>query len=194
MAVMADSPRNCEPGARTHRAPGLGSADDGARVLKRAWPAIPDSVTMARRALATFAEGAGVQGVQLDAVRLAASEALTNVVVHAYPAGQAGLIHVAAAVSSGELWFVIADDGGGMRARTDSPGLGHGLMLIADACDELTILQRSGGGTELRMLFGLRCATKQAHDAAAEDGGAIQSRESVASATSPASPRLTTTA
>jgi anti-sigma regulatory factor (Ser/Thr protein kinase) len=102
-----------------------------------------------------LAEAAGASSEQLDAVRLASSKALTNIVVHAYPANRAGLIHVAATVASGEVWVVIADDGCGLRAGKDSPGLGHGLRLIADACDELTILQRAGGGTELRMLFTL---------------------------------------
>jgi two-component sensor histidine kinase len=49
----------------------------------------------------------------------------------------------------------VADEGGGLAPRVDSPGLGLGLILIAQACDELDIIKREGGGTELRMRFGL---------------------------------------
>jgi anti-sigma regulatory factor (Ser/Thr protein kinase) len=193
MGAVADSLTFDLP-SRVGRERAALSAADRPPVLTRSWPAIAHSVPAARRALVALAEAAGASSEQLDAVRLASSEALTNIVVHAYPAKHAGLIHVAATVASGELWIVIADDGGGLRARKDSPGLGHGLRLIADACEELTILQRAGGGTELRIRFNLGDDEKTREDRSAHaPARAIQSRGSVASASAPASPRLATT-
>jgi serine/threonine-protein kinase RsbW/stage II sporulation protein AB (anti-sigma F factor) len=104
--------------------------------------------------LSRFAQSAGVSGDQLDDIRLAVSEAATNVVVHAYE-GDSGQIRVDAGLTSGNLWVLVADDGYGMRPHIDSPGLGVGLSLISQVCDEFAIAKRSSGGTEVRMRFGL---------------------------------------
>lgn len=125
------------------------------QTLSYSYPAVADSVPRAREALSKFAQSAGVSGDQLDAIRLAVSEAATNAVVHAYE-GDAGQIQVDAGLASGDLWVLVADDGYGMRPRIDSPGLGVGLSLISQVCDEVTIAKRSSGGTEVRMRFGLR--------------------------------------
>jgi serine/threonine-protein kinase RsbW len=125
----------------------------GQENLNESYPAVAASVPAARRALTGFAAGAGASAEQLEAIRLAASEALSNVVVHAYRG--AGLIHVTAAAASGELWLLIGDDGCGLVPGSDRPGLGVGLALIAQASDGLAIVNRSSGGTEVRMRFDL---------------------------------------
>jgi stage II sporulation protein AB (anti-sigma F factor) len=111
-------------------------------------------VRAARHALARFAADAGAPAEKVEAIRLASSEALTNVVLHAYERRE-GAMHVDADVGSGEIAVQIADEGVGLRPRIDKGGLGLGLALIAQACDELDIVKRAGGGTELRMHFGL---------------------------------------
>src|ERR1700734_4376859 len=68
------------------------------------------SVGWARKAVAGLAAAAGMHGERLEDVRLAVSEAVTNSVAYAYE-GDPGAVHVIAAVVSGELWVVIADDG-----------------------------------------------------------------------------------
>jgi serine/threonine-protein kinase RsbW len=124
------------------------------QTLSHTYPAVADSVPRARDALSTLAQAGGATEDQLDSIRLAVSEAATNVVVHAYE-DQPGQIQVDAGLASGELWVLIADDGYGMRPRLDSPGLGFGLALISQVCDDFAIAKRSSGGTEVRMRFGL---------------------------------------
>lgn len=136
---------------------------------------------MARTALGAFAAGAGAQQEQIDAVRLASSEALTNVVIHAYR-DEPGLIYVSAAIVSRDLWVLIGDDGCGMQPRADRPGLGLGLGLIAQLSDEFTLAARAAGGTEVRMRFDLVRGDPRA-----------QARGSEASALRPASSRFSTT-
>jgi anti-sigma regulatory factor (Ser/Thr protein kinase) len=128
--------------------------DDAVNTLSLTIRAEPEAVAHARQALREFARAAGADQEQVDAVRLAGSEAVTNAVVHAYR-GEPGEIHVTAAIVSDELWVLIADDGCGMEPRTDRPGLGLGLGLIAQVADELAIVPRARGGTELRMRFGI---------------------------------------
>ncbi len=143
--------------------------------LSETYPAAPESVPRAREVLAAFAAGAGARCEELDRIRTAASEALTNAVVHAYAPRVKGHVHIAARLTGRELWILVADDGCGLRARSDSPGLGFGLTLIAQVCDDFSVQERSSGGTELQMRFAL-----------GEPGGLGQSRGSVSSATAPA--------
>jgi anti-sigma regulatory factor (Ser/Thr protein kinase) len=124
------------------------------QTLRHTFPAVPDSVPRAREALSTFARAAGASGEQLDSIRLAVSEAATNVVVHAYN-DDAGRILLDAGLSAGELWVLIADDGRGMRPQIQSTGLGFGLSLMSQVCDEFEIAKRSSGGLEVRMRFAL---------------------------------------
>lgn len=124
------------------------------RKLNETFAATPSSVSAARTQLAEFAAAAGARPEQVDAVRLAASEAMTNSVLHAYR-GESGSIHVSAAVVSGELWILVSDDGCGLEPRADRPGLGLGLGLISQVSDDFAIVSRASGGTEVRIRFNL---------------------------------------
>lgn len=151
--------------------------------LQQSYPAVPDAVSAVRRALTRFAVQAGASAEQVEAVRVAASEGVTNVVKHAYPDSE-GTVQITAAVACGELCVLIADDGCGIRPHGSRGGLGLGLTLIASLCDELQIVKRSSGGTGLWLWFKLRTQAPLI-------GG--QLRGSVASATAPARSRFSTT-
>ena len=146
-----------------------------AESLNESYPAVSESVRLARGAVGAFAADAGASGEKLDAVRLAVSEALTNAVMHAY-GGDPGRVEVTAAVASGELWVLIGDDGRGLRAVGGSRGRGIGLALIALVSDNLTIARRSSGGIELRVGFKLAAAER----APAELGAAATGRRQAA--------------
>ncbi len=128
----------------------------GGDALNESYPAVPEAVPLARRALAEVAAAAGAGGERLEEIRLAVSEALTNAVVHAYRNGETGRFQVTAAVASGELWVLIADDGRGLHAWNDSRGLGIGLSLISGLSDDFAIVTRASGGTEVQMRFDLK--------------------------------------
>jgi serine/threonine-protein kinase RsbW len=126
--------------------------------LNESYPALAESVPLARQALTAVAAMAGAGGERLEEIRLAVSEALSNAVLHAYRNGDSGRFHVTAAVASGELWVLIGDDGRGMHAWNDSEGLGIGLALISGLSDDFTIATRASGGTEVQMRFDLEKA------------------------------------
>jgi stage II sporulation protein AB (anti-sigma F factor) len=130
-------------------------ANAGGR-LSRAWKAVPASVAEARAAVAEFATAAGMGAATLAALRVAVSEAVTNAVVHAYlDASEAGPVHVTAERAGDEMWVAVCDEGRGMIPRHDSPGIGLGLPLIARMTRGFELQEREGGGTVLRMRFGL---------------------------------------
>jgi anti-sigma regulatory factor (Ser/Thr protein kinase) len=127
-------------------------------VLSTSYPAVPEAVPLARTAVAAVAEASGVAGEQLEEIRLATSEAITNAVVHAYQGGSAGRFHVTVAIAAGELWVLIGDDGRGLHAGNTSRGLGIGLSLISGLSDDFSIVTRATGGTEVQMRFDIRTA------------------------------------
>src|SRR4051812_42266737 len=91
--------------------------------LTRSWPAVPGAVAELRAAVLAYARSVGVAETSLSPIKLAVSEAATNVVLHAYREG-AGDVHVHAEREGGMLRVWVCDDGGGIVPRTDSPGLG----------------------------------------------------------------------
>jgi anti-sigma regulatory factor (Ser/Thr protein kinase) len=128
----------------------------GADRLARVWPAVAASVSEARAAVTAFAQAAGASADALAAVSLAVSEAVTNAVLHAYLDHETpGTVEVRARCEDAHVVIEVADQGRGMLPRTDSPGLGLGLPLIAQMTQSLEVHDRAGGGTEIRMSFAL---------------------------------------
>jgi anti-sigma regulatory factor (Ser/Thr protein kinase) len=124
--------------------------------LSCAWPAVAASVAEARSAVSAFAEAAGATADALAAVSLAVSEAVTNAVLHAYLDREVpGPVEVRARREASTVVVEVSDEGRGMLPRTDSPGLGLGLPLIAQMTESLEVHDRPGGGTEIRMAFAL---------------------------------------
>jgi anti-sigma regulatory factor (Ser/Thr protein kinase) len=104
-----------------------------------------------RRALGAAIAG---RGFDKDAVALAATEAITNVVRHAYQT-PGGWVTLTAAASADELVVVVADSGLGMRSlilKSDSKSLGMGLALIRELCAHVRI-EPTHAGTTLTMRF-----------------------------------------
>ena len=77
-------------------------------------------------------------------VGIVVSEAVTNVVLHAYRDGESGRVRVSASLQDTVLTLVVADDGVGISPNPDSPGLGVGLALIGSLAEHMEI-QRDGG-------------------------------------------------
>lgn len=125
------------------------------RGLTETYPAVAASVPLARAVVAARAAQAGLRTERLDAVRLAVTEAVTNVVRHAYPDREGMIELTAGLVGDHELWVFVADHGCGQQARSRNPGLGFGLGLMSEACDDFVVAERAEGGTEVRMCFRL---------------------------------------
>ena len=126
--------------------------------VRRCYPAVAGSVPLARAAVARLAARAKPSPARLDAVRLAVSEAVTNAAIHAYPS-MPGQIHIPAALATGELTVLIADDGVGPRTPPRRPGPGWGWPLMTSCSDRLTITQRGNGGTLVEVRWNLEPAT-----------------------------------
>ena len=82
------------------------------------------------------------------------SEAISNAVVHAFvDLPGPGTVTVTAHRDDDGIHVVVRDDGGGMKPRTDSPGLGIGLPLMTQMTESLEFRQNTHGGTDVEMRF-----------------------------------------
>lgn len=118
-------------------------------------PARAENVAVIRHAFGGFAEALRVDDQTLADIRLAITEACTNVVIHAYDEGQEGALEIDASIDARLLTVVIRDSGRGIVPRPDSPGLGLGLPLIATLAETLELGRDGSENTEVRMTFRL---------------------------------------
>lgn len=140
-----------------HSPPGAGATAHAASWVA---PARPACVGPLRARLSAFAVTHLECEPLIGDLELAASEAITNVVMHAYR-DRARPGTVTAGVSTdavaGRVELVITDDGAGMSPRSDSPGAGLGLSIMVAVCDQMTVgTGPAGAGTEVRLIFALR--------------------------------------
>lgn len=147
-----DEPR-CGPAMTATLAPDPRVNTD-APDLELTLPARPENVAVARHAIGGFADVLEVPDQTLADVKLAVTEACTNVVVHAYPGGE-GTMGLRATIVEDVLRVVVVDEGRGMLPRADSPGLGLGLPLIATLTESLELGTGDDERTEVRMTFRL---------------------------------------
>jgi anti-sigma regulatory factor (Ser/Thr protein kinase) len=123
-------------------------------------PALPESVAVARQAMAGLCEALDTEPKVLADVKLAVTEACTNCVVHAYGRDDTASVRffeVEAHPDSSDLRVVVRDFGRGIMPRAESPGIGLGLPLIA-ALSKTVEIRGAGGGrscTEVLMAFAL---------------------------------------
>jgi serine/threonine-protein kinase RsbW len=117
-------------------------------------PARAENVAVVRHAFGGLGDALDIDDQVLADVKLAVTEACTNVVVHAYPGGD-GPMEIAAAIRDGRLAIAVRDEGRGMLPRADSPGLGLGLPLIATLAETLELGRGPDDKTEVRMTFRL---------------------------------------
>jgi anti-sigma regulatory factor (Ser/Thr protein kinase) len=117
-------------------------------------PARAENVAVVRHAFGGLGDALDVPDHALADVKLAVTEACTNVVVHAYPEGE-GPMAVSAGLAGDALTVVVADEGRGILPRPDSPGLGLGLPLIATLASSLELGTNDRDETEVRMTFEL---------------------------------------
>lgn len=117
-------------------------------------PARAENVAVVRHAFGGLGDALDVPDHALADVKLAVTEACTNVVVHAYPDG-VGPMSVSAGLADGALTVIVSDEGRGILPRPDSPGLGLGLPLIATLASSLELGTNDREETEVRMVFEL---------------------------------------
>jgi serine/threonine-protein kinase RsbW len=152
-------PQGLDPAAGRVRAsglrPGLGSPQPefgrGVPEVSLRMPAHPENIGVIRQAIVGVGEALDLDSDTVSNACLAVTEAVANVVVHAYGA-PGGPLEVAIR-TTGPLEVVVRDRGHGADVPSPGSGLGLGLPLIATLTDAHEIRRTRQGTTELAMAF-----------------------------------------
>jgi anti-sigma regulatory factor (Ser/Thr protein kinase) len=110
-------------------------------------------VSVIRHVLGAFAEAMRLPDDLVEDLRLAVTEACTNVVRHAYPQDVRGPVEVSIRPEDESVSVVVADRGRGIGTSSDTTGPGLGLPLIAAIADEVELQPVPGGGSRVAMTF-----------------------------------------
>lgn len=121
--------------------------------VKLTLPARPENVAVIRHVLGAFAEALRLPDGLVEDLRLAVTEACTNVVRHAYTPGSPGPVEISLRPDDDVVKVVVADRGRGVGTSVDSTGPGLGLPLIAAIADSVEIQHSPGAGSRVAMIF-----------------------------------------
>jgi serine/threonine-protein kinase RsbW len=118
-------------------------------------PARPENVAVIRHVLGAFADALRLPADLVEDMRLAVTEACTNVVRHAYQDGDPGPIDIVIRPNGDRLDLIVSDQGQGLGPNIDVGGPGLGLPLISALADSVELQELPVRGSRVAMSF--RC-------------------------------------
>ena len=128
--------------------------------MKLTFSSLSENEAFARNVVATFILSLNPTLSEINDVKTAVSEAVTNAIVHGYPDG-AGEIELTARLDGRELYIEISDDGVGIadvkRAlepcfSTGAERSGMGFTVMQAFMDEVRVDSAPNKGTRVTML------------------------------------------
>lgn len=123
-------------------------------------PARAANVALARATVAAFAAGLPFTVDELEDLKMAVSEAVSNVVLHAYPGGAEGDVNLRATIAGDRLEVVVEDQGAGISdvAQAREPAfttvpdrMGLGFVLMENFVDSVEVQSEPGRGTKVTL-------------------------------------------
>ncbi|MFW5985989.1 MAG: anti-sigma F factor [Halanaerobiales bacterium] len=118
------------------------------------------NVGLARLTVTTFASELEFTLTELEEIKVAVSEAVTNCIIHAYPLEE-GVIDIDLEISENRLIIVISDSGVGIEDidavlqpsySTKEEHMGLGLAFIDSFMDDFILESKPDQGTTVRMV------------------------------------------
>lgn len=122
--------------------------------------AIPENVGVSRLLVATLAGQAGFTIAEIDEVKLAVSEAVTNAVIHGYGISSEQQVRVEVGIEAGVLTVTVIDHGRGMEdvawamqpaVSSDPERMGLGFAFMQSHMESVAVDSAPGQGTRVTM-------------------------------------------
>jgi len=156
------------------------------RVIEVDYPAEPQVVHAVRERVDAFARACGLPGEELEALKVALSEAFSNAVCHGSPLGPRNRVYLRCEIERTKLILQITDEGGGfVPTRFALPEFdewktsGRGLFLMNELVDEVEF-ERVTAGTRVRLVKYLTVADEEEVEYAASRSRARSERREYA--------------
>jgi stage II sporulation protein AB (anti-sigma F factor) len=122
---------------------------------------LPENVGVARLLVAMVAAQAEFTVAEIDEVKLAISEAVTNAVVHGYGSEPSHAVRLEVTLDGNQLDVLVADEGRGIEdvalamqpaVSSDPDRMGLGFCFMESHMDSLQVDSAPGRGTRVRMI------------------------------------------
>nr|ABE97156.1 SpoIIAB [Pasteuria ramosa] len=129
--------------------------------------------SFARIAVAAFVSQLDPTLEELTDIKTVISEAVTNVIIHAYEDTIPGMVHISVAIDNEEISITVSDTGIGIadveRARqpmytskVDFEHAGMGFAIMEHFMDNITVSSETNKGTVIHMVKRLKASNKVA--------------------------------
>ena len=129
--------------------------------VKMEFPSLPENVAFARTAVAVYASRLDFTLDEIDEIKVATSEAVSNSLVHGYR-GTVGPVRLSLSVEHGALVITVEDEGQGIAdvewarqpTHTTAPDerMGLGLVFIGEYMSAVELSSKPNRGTRIRMV------------------------------------------
>ncbi|MBC7346442.1 MAG: anti-sigma F factor [Clostridia bacterium] len=122
---------------------------------------LKENLGLARVAVASFAAQSDFTLGDLEEIKVAVSEAVTNAIVHGYENRPVGLIRITCNLYPDGLEVIVSDEGKGMEdagralepdKAPDTDQVGLGFVFMRSFMHEVEVETAPGKGTQVRML------------------------------------------
>jgi len=134
------------------------SVAPGSRIFEADYPAEPQVVHQVRERVEDFVCTCGLSADELDALKVALSEAFSNAVCHGSPLGPRNRVHLRCEADGQRLVVQVTDEGGGfLPTRIALPEFeewktsGRGLYIMQELMDAVDF-EMVPGGTRVRLV------------------------------------------
>lgn len=131
--------------------------------MKLVIPAMSENEALARSVVGAFAARLDPTLEEVEDIRTAVSEAVTNAIIHGYEGMQEGEVTLYAAAQGRQLFLEVQDHGRGIgnieqarapfyTSRPDLERSGMGFTIMESFMDQVEVISGPGQGTVVRMV------------------------------------------
>jgi stage II sporulation protein AB (anti-sigma F factor) len=129
--------------------------------IKMEFSARDSLVAAARLATAAFCAELGFTFTDIEEIKVAVSEGVSNAIIHGYGGKESGIVELTMSVVDGILELTVKDDGTGIEdvekamepAYSSVDGrMGLGFVFMSSFMDSLDVISAPGEGTLVRMI------------------------------------------
>ncbi|HHV35739.1 MAG TPA: anti-sigma F factor [Syntrophomonadaceae bacterium] len=121
---------------------------------------LPGNVRLARIAVAAFASEVDYNVSDLEEIKVAVSEAVSNAITHGYQQKKDGVISLTATLFTDALEIVVQDHGKGIddleqafepNSSSDPERMGLGFVFMRSFMDKVDVVSEPGQGTTVKL-------------------------------------------
>jgi stage II sporulation protein AB (anti-sigma F factor) len=135
-------------------------SDKVLNLLRMEFLSLQENVGLARVAVASFAAQDDLTLNELEEIKVAVSEAVSNSIIHGYDNSEEGIIKVNIIRYEDRMKIEVIDEGKGIEDvdqavqpafSTDPERMGLGFVFMGSFMDTLTVNSKPGSGTQVIM-------------------------------------------